>query len=949
MKGFKWSLLLCVALWGNVVAAQDHVERIDRGIRITYPAASEQGPDWLQLQVVNSQIIRVTAGKAGTSVDAHRDLVVLPGVEEQVQWNLEDSDGKILLKTDSLWVEYNHQTARLRFLDSRGHELLRDTDGDSRTFQPIDIEGEPFQAIQQNFHQSEGEAFYGLGQHQAGWTNYAGTQVELAQNNTEVAVPFLISSRSYGILWDNYSTTRFLDVRDFQSLTSLKLFDKNGQQGWLTATYANKNTNATFVVKPESDIQYDFLPDMRNFPAEAPMGQSKVTWEGSLASPHTGTHLFQFKYAGYVKLWIDGKLLVDRWRQAWNPATLILKVDLKAGKPTPVRIEWDPDGGESYLTMRWLPPAPDPHTFSIASEAGSILSYYFIAGSNPDQIIHQYRKISGKAPIMPLWAYGFWQSRERYKTQTELMNTVRTFRSRKIPLDNIVQDWSYWKQDEWGSQEFDASRFPDPDGMIDSLHSIYHAHFMISVWPKFYEGIPAYDAFNKKHWLYPRNIAKQTRDWIAQGYTSTFYDAFNAEAREGFWKLLRTKLFEKGVDAWWLDATEPDIHSNATMEERKRLMSPTALGPGGAYFNAYPIMNARGIYEGQRRDSPGQRVFILTRSAFAGQQRYAAATWSGDIASRWHDFKDQIPAGINFSLSGIPYWTMDIGGFAVERRNEHAQGEALEEWREMNARWYQFGAFCPLFRSHGQYPFREIYNLAPEDHPAYQAMLGYAKLRYRLMPYIYSVGARVYLEDYTIMRGLIMDFGSDPNVRDIGDQYLFGPSILVNPVTDYKARKRNVYLPAGAKWFDFYTGEFHAGGQYQMMEAPLDHMPLLVRSGSIIPAGPAMEYTTQRPQDTLYIHVYTGQNAHFNLYADDGNSYAYEGGVYSIIPMDYDEASGILRVGDKVGGFSGDLAERFLKVVWITPRHASGFMQVPKGRAKKYRGKTITFEKPKSF
>lgn len=949
MKGLKLFLLVSTSACTTLVTAQDHVQRIDHGVRIEFENASSDAPEWLQIQAVTDQVIRVTAGKKGVSVSEHQDLIVLPGVPAAVKWDIQESAEKVILKTDSLQAEYNRGTKQLRFLDNHGGELLREADGNARSLHAVDIEGVPYQAISQSFHQTEGEAFYGMGQHQAGWTNYAGTQVELAQNNTEVAVPFLISSRHYGILWDNYSTTRFLDVRDFQSLTSLKLFDKNSQEGWLTATYINKNTNEPFVVKPESVIDYDFLPDMRNFPSEAPMGQSKVTWEGSLESPHTGTHLFQFKYAGYVKLWIDGKLLVDRWRQAWNPATLILKVDLDKGKRTPVRIEWDPDGGESYLTMRWLPPTPDAHAYDIASEAGSILSYYFIAGSNPDQIIHQYRKISGKAPIMPLWAYGFWQSRERYKTQAELMNTVRTFRDRKIPLDNIVQDWSYWKQDEWGSQEFDESRFPDPDGMIDSLHSIYHAHFMISVWPKFYEGIPAYDAFNKKHWLYPRNIAKQTRDWIAQGYTSTFYDAFNAEARDGFWQLLRTELFEKGIDAWWLDATEPDIHSNATMEERKRLMSPTALGPGGAYFNAYPIMNARGIYEGQRRDSPGQRVFILTRSAFAGQQRYAAATWSGDIASRWHDFKDQIPAGINFSLSGIPYWTMDIGGFAVERRNEHAQGEALEEWREMNARWYQFGAFCPLFRSHGQYPFREIYNLAPEDHPAYQAMLGYAKLRYRLMPYIYSVGARVYLEDYTMMRGLIMDFGNDPKVQDIGDEYLFGPGILVNPVTDYRARKRSVYMPAGTNWFDFYTGEFITGGQSRMMDAPLDHMPLLVRSGSIIPAGPAMEYTTQHPQDTLYIHVYTGDDAHFDLYADDGTSYAYEQGAYSIIPMDYTESSGSLTVGDKTGGFTGDLTDRYLRIIWITPQHGSGFMQLPKGRAKRYRGKAITFQRPKNY
>ncbi|MCB0655946.1 MAG: DUF5110 domain-containing protein [Saprospiraceae bacterium] len=947
----KWIRKSCQVLFVagcTLAAAQQPFARIDHGIRISIDHPNPQEPDWIQIQAVNESIVRIAAGKTGYSASNHPDLSVVPEAWQEVQWTVTETNDQILFQTPGLRVAYRPSTHAIQFLDHQNQVLLAEAPENGRHLTATDIEGEAYWTLRQDFATTPDEAFYGLGQHQSGWTNYQGTQVELAQNNTEVAVPFLVSSHHYGILWDNYSTTRFLDVRDFQSLTSLKLFDKNGQEGWLTATYLNKRSGENFIQRPESAIDYDFLPDMRDFPREAPMGQSKVVWEGSLASPHSGNHLFQFKYAGYVKLWIDGQLLVDRWRQAWNPATLILKVALEAGQKTPVRIEWDPDGGESYLTMRWLPPNPDPGLYSIASEAGDVLSYYFIAGQTPDAIIHGYRQLTGKAPIMPLWSYGFWQSRERYKTQNELMSTVRTFRAKHIPLDNIVQDWSYWKEAEWGSQEFDASRFPDPEGMIDSLHSLYHAHFMISVWPKFYEGIPAYESFNKRHWLYPRNIAKQTRDWIAQGYTSTFYDAFNAEAREGFWELLQSKLFDKGVDAWWLDATEPDIHSNATMEERKRLISPTAMGPGAVYFNAYPIMNARGIYEGQRRDSPGQRVFILTRSAFAGQQRYAAATWSGDIASRWHDFKDQIPAGINFSLSGIPYWTMDIGGFAVERRNEHAQGEALEEWREMNARWYQFGAFCPLFRSHGQFPFREIYNLAPEDDPTYQAMLRFDRLRYRLLPYLYSVGAMVHFDDYTIMRGLIMDYGYDPKVADIGDQYMFGPGIMVNPVTDYQARERQVYLPEGRPWYDFYLGTMYQGGQSTTIRAPLEEIPLLVPGGSIIPAGPALEYTTERPQDTLYIHVYTGRDADFNLYADDGKSYDYEEGRYSVIPMHYNEDEGTLTLGDKQGTFPGDLTKRYVKVIWITPDTPQGFMQIPKGKAKIYRDKTMVFQRPKS-
>jgi alpha-D-xyloside xylohydrolase len=431
-----------------------------------------------------------------------------------------------------------------------------------------------------------------------------------------------------------------------------------------------------------------------------------IRWEGSIQSDITGDHTLRFTYGGYFKIWIDGKLLADRWRQAWNPGSVVLHQSFVAKKKYAIKIEWIPDGGESYISAQYLPPvnASEKNDYSFSSEAGKEIRYYFIYGNNADDVIAGYRTLTGKATIAPKWATGFWQSRERYKTQDEILNTVAEFRKRKIPLDNIVLDWSYWKQDQWGSQEFDESRFANPDSMISVLHNQYNTHFMISVWPKFYEGIKTYDQFNKNGWLYTRNIADSQRDWIAQGYVSTFYDAFNPQARKAFWDLLNEKLYKKGIDAWWMDASEPDILSNVSPEKRKELMNPLALGPAAEYLNAYPMENAKGIYEGQRATNPNKRVFILTRSAFAGSQHYGAAVWSGDIASRWADMKSQIAAGINFSLSGIPYWTMDIGGFAVEHRYEKPNDKDLQEWREQMTRWYQFGAFCPLFRVHGQFP-----------------------------------------------------------------------------------------------------------------------------------------------------------------------------------------------------------------------------------------------------
>jgi alpha-D-xyloside xylohydrolase len=567
--------------------------------------------------------------------------------------------------------------------------------------------------------------------------------------------------------------------------------------------------------------------------------------------------------------------------------------------------------------------AKDENGFGFASESGKQMDYYFIYGNSMDEVIGGYRALTGKATMLPVWTFGLWQSRERYKTQEEILNTVQEFRKRMIPLDNIVLDWSYWKENDWGSQVFEPSRFANPDSMIRLLHDKYHTRFMISVWPKFYEGIDTYEEFDKKGWLYKRNIADRQRDWIAHGYISTFYDAFNEGAQKGFWNLLDTRLFRKGVDAWWMDASEPDILSNVSPQKRIEQMSPLSAGIASEYLNAYPLVNAKGIYEGQRASDPDKRVFILTRSAFPGIQRYAAATWSGDISSRWHDMKLQISAGVNFSMSGTPYWGMDIGGFAVERRYERPNAADLEEWREMNARWYQFGAFVPMFRVHGQYPYREIYNVSPEDHACYKSMLYYNKLRYRLLPYIYSLAGWTYHKDYTIMRGLVMDFPTDAAVKNITDQYMFGPSLLINPVYNYKQRSREVYLPKGEGWYDWYSGKFLEGGKTINAEAVYERIPVFVRAGSIIPFGPELQYTTEKKADTITLYVYGGRDAEFSLYEDEGMNYNYEKGMYANIPISYSEADKTLTIGERTGAFSGMLKKRSFIIKYISKDKAT--------------------------
>src|SRR5258706_4180905 len=846
----------------------------------------------IRLQVVTESIIRVIASPQKEFPQLNSLITVFKS-NSLPTWNIVEGARKITLKTKLITAIADLNTGNVVFSDAAGNQILAEKKM-GRLFSPAVFEGEKTYTIHQSFVTTTQDAWYGLGQHQDGLMNYRGNQVFLFQRNTEVAIPFLISKNNYGILWDNNSITFAGVTRRYKDISSLKLFSKYGQPGWLTATYCNDKSKPGDVLlqRAESDISYEYVNETKlHLPKEFNPGNGLITWEGDIASDIKGIHKLKFTYAGYMKVWVNGKLVLDRWRQAWNPCSAIVDVPFVNDKKIPLKIEWIPDGSESYAALKWLEPIniEDENTFGFTSEAGKQLDYYFIYGHNMDQVIDGYRTLTGKATLLPIWAYGFWQSRERYKTENEIISAVQEFRKRKIPLDNIVLDWSYWKQDDWGSQDFDSARFPSPDSMIKLLHEKYHTHFMISVWPKFYEGIDAYKEFDKKGWLYKRNIADSQRDWIAHGYISTFYDAFNEDAQKGFWQLLNNKLYKKGTDAWWMDASEPDIFSNVTPEKRKAEMYPLAAGITSEYLNAYPLVNAKGIYEGQRSVDHNNRVIILTRSAFPGLQRYAAATWSGDISSTWHDMKLQISAGVNFSMSGTPYWTMDIGGFAVPKRFEHPDEANLEEWHEMNSRWYQFGAFVPLFRVHGQYPYREIYNMSPEDHPCYQSMLYYDKLRYRMLPYIYSLGGKTYHNNYTIMRGLVMDFPNDKKVSDNNDQYMFGPSLLISPVYTYKQRSREVYLPQGEGRYNFYTSEYGDGGRIINAAAPYERIPVFVRAGSIIPFGPALQYTTEKLPDTITLRIYAGHDGRFVLYEDEGINYNYEKGVYSTIKLSYSE------------------------------------------------------------
>jgi alpha-D-xyloside xylohydrolase len=898
-------------------------KKLDDGVIISL---SNNNTKTLKIQVINDKIIRVIA-TADDSVKNKKSLIVLNNIKKQVNWNLKETKDTLSISTNSLNVAISLKTGSITYKDKEGNIIVKESEK-GKYFKKFNDNGKKYYQIRQMFESADDEAIYGLGQQQDDILNYKGKDVDLYQYNTKVSLPFFISNRMYGILWDNYSRSKFGDIREFESISGLKLYDEKGHSGGLTAIYQSQSdSNNIYLKRTENDIDYEFIPSLSKIPKEFKIFEGKTIWTGFVGSKFSGVHKFRIYASGYIKVWINNQLLLSRWRQSWNPTPNILYFNIEKNKKYPIRIEWIPDGNEAYIGVRYLPPIPENEQkqISLYSEYADAIDYYFIAGKNFDEIISGYREITGKAPIMPKWAMGLWQSRQRYKTQDELINVVKEYRKRNIPLDNIVLDWQYWKIDQWGSHEFDSSRFPNPTKMISDLHNM-NSHIMISVWPKFYTGTKNYEEMNNKGYLYKKNIEDARKDWM--GYVHTFYDAFNPEARKLFWQRIDERLYKLGIDAWWMDASEPDMHSNLPMEIRKLLMNPTYLGPGAEYFNAYPLVNSQSIYEGQREENPDQRVFILTRSAFPGQQRYAAATWSGDIASRWEELKRQIPAGTNFSMSGIPYWTMDIGGFSVEKRYENPTKENAAEWKELLTRWIQFGSFCPLFRLHGEYPYREIYNIASQNDEEYNIMVKYDKLRYKLMPYIYSLAGLTYIDNYTIMRGLVMDFANDKNVLNITDQFMFGPSIMVCPVYQYKARNRQVYLPSGYKWYNLITGKVEEGGKTIVAEAPLSDIPLFVKEGSIIPCGPEIQYAMQKA-DPITLYIYSGKDAEFNLYEDENTNYNYEKGSYSIIPVKYSENEKKIIIGQRKGEFAGMLKTRKFKIIVIAADKPISIFSIP--------------------
>ncbi len=837
----------------------------------------------VQVEVCAEKIIHVTAQLAGAAALPPSFMVTKQW--QPVAFQVDATQPETLrLSTTQLQLRIDRITGAVSFLDSKGQPILSEQ---SRRFTPVVVNQEKAWTVEQTYGCASTESLYGLGQFQDGHWDWRGKPLQLQQINSEIAAPFLISNQGYGVLWDNASLTDFNPVDQEIPLGEPPPAATPAPSSAVVDVPAAQSTAAP----KREDLQA-----VRN---------------GVFTTGEAGRYVFIAKGGNYrteFGLSVNGQSLIDLKNQ-WLPGSITGAAELPAHATVAVALHGG--GKDARLYARpW-----DPTRTTFRSAVGDGVDYWFFYGPDLEEVIAGYRQATGAAPLWPAWAYGFWQCRERYTSQAQILDAVAEFRRRRIPVDLLVQDWRYWEGHGWSAAAWDEKNYPDPGTMITQLHEM-HCKFMLSVWPN-----PAGEL---------NNALKKINGLI----TGTLYDATNPAARAVRWQFLKRAFFDVGTDAWWQDADEPLDQGDKNMAGHT-----TFLGSGNRYQNAYPLFHNQGVYEGQRAADPGKRVVILSRSAYPGQQRYGAGVWSGDIAGTWDSLRRQIPAGLNFCLTGQPYWTTDCGGF-FRPRDEYKS----TDFNELQTRWYEFSSFCPILRIHGSGTATEIWNWLPETQKNLQA---YDEFRHRMLPYTYSLAWQVTHAGSTMMRALPLDFRTDAEAGAISDEYLFGPALLVSPVTQPGVASRKVYLPRGTGWTDFWTGVTVPGGQRIDAPAPLSQIPLAVRAGSILPLGPVVQYAGEKPDAPIELRIFAGADGAFTLYEDEGDGYRYEEGAYAEIPLTWNNTSRTLTIGPRKGTFPGMTAKRTFQVVWVGPGHGVGLSATERPDAEiSYEGRSVSVQAP---
>jgi len=796
------------------------------------------------------------------------------------RFQVSDSPSKLELKGEKIIVVVNKQNGKLSFADNTGKIFLSEK-ADTRKLVQDSVMGEPCFSAEQSFESPDDEYLFGLGQFQDGHFNLRNVSRKLTQVNSQISIPFIYSSKGYGLLWHQYGLTDFNPADNFVALEKQELTTSgNNQLAEVTTTSGTQKVSQnqslyTGKFNVLDDGVYSIFLDL-----------------GDMDNRH------------YVV--IDGEPCIDM-SNFWLPPTASSLLELKAGEHqlqlickssnTP-KVSWKPIG--------------DLTTFR--SPVARLLDYVVFYGPSADSVIATYRNLSGTVPMFPLWAYGFWQCRERYTSGKHLVETVKEFRKKNLPMDVIVQDWQYWGNNGWGVPKFDEINYPMPADFIKEIHDL-NAHFNISIWSN------------------PDKNSEIGRDYVSKNRyipDTKWLDYFNPETRKEYWNTLKENMFEYGVDSWWMDAVEPE--NDALKGVR------THIGLGDFFRLTYPLLVSQAVYEGQRETTSDKRVCILTRSAFLGQQKYGIINWSGDIGGTWDSYKRQIVAGLNYCITGFSYWTTDIGGFFRTGQSQYID----EKYQELLTRCFQWGALNPIFRVHGYQSETEPWKYGKQVEDNIRKMLN---LRYRLMPYIYSEAWQITKNGSTMMRPLVMDFNGDTSALNQQFEYLFGKAFLVAPVTEPNVTEWNVYLPESADWYDFWTGKNFNGGQKIITDAPIDKIPLFVKAGSILPIGPKVQYASEKKWDNLEIRIYPGADGEFTLYEDENDNYNYEKGFYSLIHFKWSDAKKTLTIEARKRKYPGMLKERTFNILMVNENRGTGIeISSTIDKKIKYSGKKMVVE-----